>query len=98
MSGRCISHTATTSDSQDSLPSPLPPSLPPSPRPLSWLESQKMGAFLSVAKGSVEVPWLLEVRYRWREGGEDRPLVLVGKGGTQVSHRVCSGSHVCVCC
>ena len=39
-----------------------------------------MGAFLSVAKGSVEVPWLLEVRYRWQEGGEDAPLVLVGKG------------------
>ena len=39
-----------------------------------------MGAFLSVAKGSVETPWLLEVRYNYSgQEGED-PVVLVGKG------------------
>ena len=42
-----------------------------------------MGAFLSVAKGSQEEPWLLEVHYNspTREGKEgERPTVLVGKG------------------
>ena len=49
-----------------------------------------MGAFLSVAKGSEEDPWLLEVRYNYREGAEsdDQPVVLVGKGGAMC---------VCVC-
>ena len=48
-------------------------------RPLSWIQAQGMGAFLSIAKGSVEAPWLMEVRYN---GGrpEEKPLVLVGKG------------------
>lgn len=38
-----------------------------------------MGAFLSVAKGSVQTPWLLEVKYN---GGrsDSNPLALVGKG------------------
>ena len=38
-----------------------------------------MGAFLSIAKGSDEAPWLMEIRY---SGGdpEQKPLVLVGKG------------------
>lgn len=49
-----------------------------------------MGAFLGVARGSQEKPWLLELRYNYRGeqdeanpsagGGEDRPIVLVGKG------------------
>ncbi len=53
-----------------------------------------MGAFLSVAKGSQEKPWLLELRYNYGGeqdeanpsaggGGEDRPIVLVGKGTKQ---------------
>ena len=62
-------------------------------RPRSWIESQKMGAFLSIAKGSSEEPWLLELHYNYpnagreekeMEGGgeseEGRPTVLVGKG------------------
>ena len=60
-------------------------------RPLSWIESQKMGAFLGVAKGSVEVPWLLELRLNMADqdqgeeekGGKDqdnKPVLLVGKG------------------
>ena len=45
-----------------------------------------MGAFLSVAKGSLEEPWLLEVHYNspTREGKEGerekKSTVLVGKG------------------
>ena len=45
-----------------------------------------MGAFLSVAQGSTEVPWLLELRLNMSEGepGEvakgDGPITLVGKG------------------
>ena len=44
-----------------------------------------MGAFLSVAKGSEEEPWLLEVHYNCPGSGkegesEERPTVLVGKG------------------
>ncbi len=40
-----------------------------------------MGAFLSIAKGSSESPWLLEVHYGGTESREDKqPIVLVGKG------------------
>ena len=48
-------------------------------RPQSWLEEQRMGAFLAVSKGSVEPPWMLEVKYT---GGDPaiQPLALVGKG------------------
>ena len=59
-------------------------------RPRSWIESQKMGAFMSVAKGSSEEPWLLELHYncpdagrekeRGESGEEGKPTVLVGKG------------------
>ena len=59
-------------------------------RPLSWIQSQDMGAFLSIAKGSEEDPWLLEVHYNYRQGEEsgEQPIVLVGKGGVMC---------VCVC-
>ena len=48
-------------------------------RPLSWMKDKGMGAFLAVAKGSEEIPWLLEVQYN---GGppDMKPLALVGKG------------------
>ena len=56
-------------------------------RPLSWIQSQKMGAFLGVTRGSTEVPWLLEMRLNFPEVEElkeekerDKPIVLVGKG------------------
>ena len=41
-----------------------------------------MGAFLSVAKGSTEPPWLLEVRLNIseEENQKEKPIVLVGKG------------------
>ena len=52
-------------------------------RPLSWIQSKKMGAFLSIAQGSAEEPWLLEMRYncdRQEEASTEQPTVLVGKG------------------
>jgi hypothetical protein len=48
-----------------------------------------MGAFMSIAKGSSEEPWLLELHYnspsagreeRGESGEEGKPTVLVGKG------------------
>lgn len=50
-------------------------------RPESWITTQEMGAFLSVAKGSAEPPIFLEIHYL---GGnaDDSPLVFVGKGVT----------------
>lgn len=52
-----------------------------------------MGAFLSVAQGSQEVPWLLELRLNMAEGepedneeGEE-PIALVGKGVLSISKR-----------
>jgi leucyl aminopeptidase len=40
----------------------------------------KMGAFLSVAKGSCELPYLLEMKYFGASSKDHPPLVLVGKG------------------
>ncbi|KAF9918479.1 bleomycin hydrolase [Lobosporangium transversale] len=50
-------------------------------RDQAWAEQNKMGAFLSVAKGSDEPLRFLEIEY---QGGkkDDRPLALVGKGVT----------------
>lgn len=44
-----------------------------------------MEAFLGVAKGSAEKPWLLELRYNYTDTEEERrkgqdPVVLAGKG------------------
>jgi aminopeptidase len=50
------------------------------PRPKSWIEEMKMGAFLGVAQGAATSPWLLEMRYNYNP--EDTPIVLVGKGVT----------------
>ncbi|NP_001279481.1 cytosol aminopeptidase [Callorhinchus milii] len=47
-----------------------------------WIEEQKMGAFLSVAKGSDEKPVFLEVHYNGCNVSRDSPLVFVGKGVT----------------
>ncbi|XP_023029462.1 cytosol aminopeptidase isoform X2 [Leptinotarsa decemlineata] len=46
-----------------------------------WAEDQKMWAFLSVAKGSIEQPKFLEITYD-RGDKKDSPYVLVGKGVT----------------
>ena len=45
------------------------------PRPRSWIESQKMGAFMSVAKGSSEEPWLLELHYNCPDAGREEERV-----------------------
>ncbi|XP_062492417.1 cytosol aminopeptidase [Pezoporus occidentalis] len=51
-------------------------------RPESWIVTQQMGAFLSVAKGSAEPPIFLEIHYSGGANASDRPLVFVGKGVT----------------
>ncbi|NXN15132.1 AMPL aminopeptidase, partial [Indicator maculatus] len=51
-------------------------------RPESWIATQQMGAFLSVAKGSAELPVFLEIHYSGAANTNDSPLVLVGKGVT----------------
>ncbi|KAL7855741.1 hypothetical protein AOLI_G00193450 [Acnodon oligacanthus] len=51
-------------------------------RPQSWIESEQMGAFLSVSKGSEEPPVFLELHYTGSPDSSQAPLVLVGKGIT----------------
>lgn len=51
-------------------------------RPESWITTQEMGAFLSVAKGSAEPPIFLEIHYLGAANTDDSPLVFVGKGVT----------------
>lgn len=51
-------------------------------RPQSWIESEQMGAFLSVSKGSEEPPVFLELHYKGALDSSQPPLVLVGKGVT----------------
>ena len=51
-------------------------------REKAWVEEMKMGAFLSVAKGSNELPYLLEMKYFGASSKDHAPLVLVGKGIT----------------
>ncbi|KAH9274385.1 hypothetical protein BASA83_003383 [Batrachochytrium salamandrivorans] len=50
-------------------------------RDRDFMEEQKMGSFLSVARGSDEPPKLLEVHYNGGAVGE-KPLAFVGKGVT----------------
>lgn len=51
-------------------------------RSLAWIEEQRMGAFLSVSKGSEEPPVFLELHYSGDPDSTQAPLVLVGKGIT----------------
>lgn len=48
-------------------------------RDSAWITEQNMGSFLSVAKGSVEPPYFLELHYK---GSDSPPVCLVGKGVT----------------
>ena len=49
----------------------------------SWIEGKGMNAFLSVAKGSTEAPYFLEIEYDGRtQNADSRPLALIGKGVT----------------
>jgi aminopeptidase len=50
-------------------------------RDQAWVESQKMGAFLSVARGSDEPLRFLEIDYKGGNASSP-PLALVGKGIT----------------
>jgi aminopeptidase len=51
-------------------------------RPMSWIEQQEMGSFLSVTKGSDEPPVFLEIHYTGSSTESEAPLVLVRKGIT----------------
>ncbi|KAJ9585790.1 hypothetical protein L9F63_002427 [Diploptera punctata] len=53
-----------------------------------WAETQKMGAFLSVAKGSCESAIFLEISY-YGTNFDERPIVLVGSGVTFDSGGLC---------
>lgn len=53
-----------------------------------WAETQKMGAFLSAAKGSCEPPIFMELSYYGAHYTE-RPIVLVGSGTTFDSGGLC---------
>lgn len=54
----------------------------------AWAESQKMNAYLAVAKGSCENPIFLELSY-YGAGRTARPIVLIGKGVTFDSGGTC---------
>ena len=49
-------------------------------RDQSWAEENKMGAFLSVGKGSSEPSVFLEMKYSGAKTKDSSPLVFVGKG------------------
>lgn len=51
-------------------------------RDRKWIEEQKMGAFLSVTRGSDEPPVLLEMHYDGPGHLPGGPLIFVGKGVT----------------
>ncbi|XP_077992292.1 cytosol aminopeptidase-like [Glandiceps talaboti] len=51
-------------------------------RSKEWIVSQKMGAFLSIAQGSVQPPVFLEIKYNGSKEKDVKPIVLVGKGVT----------------
>ncbi|XP_063708982.1 cytosol aminopeptidase-like [Culicoides brevitarsis] len=48
---------------------------------IDWIETQKMGSFLAVAKSSCEPPMFLELSYCGDESN-DRPILLAGSGIT----------------
>ncbi|KAJ9585779.1 hypothetical protein L9F63_002416 [Diploptera punctata] len=53
-----------------------------------WAETQKMGGFLAIAKGSCESPIFLELSY-YGTNYEERPIVLIGSGITFDSGGLC---------
>lgn len=54
----------------------------------AWAESQKMSAFLAIAKGSCEPPIFLELSY-YGTNPEEKPIVLIGQGNTFDSGGIC---------
>ncbi|KAJ9578841.1 hypothetical protein L9F63_004945 [Diploptera punctata] len=57
-------------------------------RDKEWIESKNMTSFLAAARGSCELPILLELGY-CGGGTDDKPIVLVGKGVTFDSGGLC---------
>lgn len=57
-------------------------------RNIDWIESQKMGTFLAVAKSSCEQPMFLEINYCGDEK-DDKPILLAGTGITFNSGGLC---------
>lgn len=51
-------------------------------RSKTWIEQQKMGAFLSVTRGSEEPPLFLELHYKGSPDNTAAPLLFAGKGIT----------------
>jgi aminopeptidase len=51
-------------------------------RERSWVEKEKMGAFLSVSNGSKNDQPLKFLEIHYRNGGDEQPVALVGKGVT----------------
>ncbi|KAJ3123742.1 bleomycin hydrolase [Nowakowskiella sp. JEL0407] len=49
---------------------------------LDWIRDHKMGAFLSVSRGSIEPPKFLEIKYFGASDPNQTPLAIVGKGVT----------------
>ena len=47
-----------------------------------WIKEQRMGAFWSIAKGSVEEPRMLQLEYNGPAPGNGKTVCLVGKGVT----------------
>ena len=47
-----------------------------------WIKREKMGAFLSVARGSDEEPKFLQLEYNGPTAGNKKTVCLVGKGVT----------------
>lgn len=46
------------------------------------IEKLKMGAFLAVAKGSIEPPQFIQIKYQGPGSSSEPPIVLIGKGIT----------------
>ncbi|PSN42509.1 Cytosol aminopeptidase [Blattella germanica] len=57
-------------------------------RDKEWIESKRMGALLAAARGSCELPIMLECNY-CGASPDDKPVVLVGKGVTFDSGGLC---------
>lgn len=55
----------------------------------NWVETQGMGGFLAVAKGSCQEPVFLEIAYQGCGCCMEQPIVLIGKGCTFDSGGLC---------
>ncbi|XP_060578489.1 cytosol aminopeptidase-like [Ruditapes philippinarum] len=51
-------------------------------RDKSWIQSEKMEAFLAVSQGSSEAPYFLHIEYKHPDNKMSSPVAVVGKGVT----------------